>query len=60
MIHPTHPRIISKGKNKINPEHLFTYQTRKHIKESTGAGIDIVQLKVEKSGRSMNHDRSIH
>jgi hypothetical protein len=42
--------MISKGKNRINPEHLFTYRTRKHVKESIGAGIDIVQLKVENVG----------
>jgi hypothetical protein len=60
ITHPTHPKMISKGKNRIDPEHLLTYRTRKHVKESTGAGIDIVELKVEKRGRSMSHDGSIH
>ncbi|KIM76468.1 hypothetical protein PILCRDRAFT_826242 [Piloderma croceum F 1598] len=41
MTYPTHPRMISKGKNRINPDHLFTYRTRKHVKGSTGGGIDI-------------------
>ncbi|KAI0256724.1 hypothetical protein BJV78DRAFT_1166506, partial [Lactifluus subvellereus] len=36
MIYPTHPRI-SKGKNRINPDHSFTYQTRKFVEESTCA-----------------------
>jgi hypothetical protein len=60
MTHPTHSRMISRVKNRISPEHLFTYRTRKHVKESTGAGHDIVILKVEKGGRSISHDGSIH
>jgi hypothetical protein len=52
--------MISRVKNRISPEHLFTYRTRKHVKESTGAGHDIVILKVEKGGRSISHDGSIH
>jgi hypothetical protein len=39
--------MISKGKNRINPEDMFTYQSRKHVKESNSAGIDIVKLKME-------------
>jgi hypothetical protein len=47
----TLPKMISKRMNKLNPDHLFTYQTRKLVHESTGAGIDIAQLEIERCRR---------
>ena len=60
MTRSIYPRMILKGRNKINPDHLFTYRARKNVKENTGASVDIVELKVDKSGKSMSQYGSIH
>jgi hypothetical protein len=54
------PKMMSKIMNKLNPDYMFTYQTRKLVHKSTGAGIDIVPLEIERCGRSMSQDGTIN